>query len=202
MRVLSLAPEKWLIDLMTYCHTCSSIIKGYLFWGKPDSSLETTLLMTAAGKLGDDLGTQQRKHPTVHKNTVQVRASTPSCIQDEQLLLLSPCYHKHFRHVPETSGILCSSSTTHKTLCFIWTTGQVSTASPLAADSSWLLLHWLGHCKFLKQSFQVFYIQSWGQHGKNKVGSSSHSSGLHTVATSFGNLAPVIDAELSCKPGP
>lgn len=120
-----------MIDLMTYCHTRSSVIKGYLFWGKPDSSLETTLLMTAAGKLGDGLSTQQRKHPTVHKNTTQVRTSTPPCIQDEQLLLLSPCYyHKDFRHVPETSGILCSSSTTHETLCFIQTTGQVSTASP------------------------------------------------------------------------
>lgn len=71
-----------------------------------------------------------------------------------------------------------------------------------AADSSWLLWHWLEHCKFLKQSFQVFYIQSWGQHGKNRVGSSSHSSGLHKVTTSFGNLAPILDAELSCKPGP
>lgn len=170
--------------------------KAWLFTGNNTAD-------DSSWQLGDDLSTQQRKHPTVHKNTTQVRTSTPPCIQDEQLLLLSPCYYyKHFRHAPETSGILCSSSTTHKTLCFIQTTGQVSTASPLAADSSWLLLHWLGQGKFLKQSYQVFYIQSRGQHGKNKVGSSSHSSGLHTVATSFGNLVPIIDAELSYKPGP
>lgn len=183
MRFLLLAPEQWVIELMTYYHTCSSIIKGYLVWRKPDSSLETTLLMTAAGKLGDDLDTQQRKHPTVHQNTTQARTSTPPCIQDEQLLLLSPCYyHEHFRHVPETSGTWCSSSTTHQILCFVQTRGQVSTASPQAADSSWLLLHWLGQCEFLKQSFQVSCIQRWGQHGKNRVRSSSHSSGLHTVA--------------------
>lgn len=48
-----------------------------------------------------------------------------------------------------------------------------------------------GCAKFLKQSLEVFYIQSWGQHGKNRAGSSSCSSGLRTIATSFGNLVPV-----------
>jgi len=41
---------------MTYCHICFSRTKGFLVWGKPDCSLETILVMTAAGKLRDDLG--------------------------------------------------------------------------------------------------------------------------------------------------
>lgn len=118
--------------------------KAWLFTGNniaDDSSWQTWWWLGYTTKktpyCSQKHNTGQNFHPSLHSGWAA--------------FTLSPCYyHKHFRHIPETSGTSCSSSTTHQTLSFIQTTGQVSTGSPQAADSSWLLLHWLGLCQVSK----------------------------------------------------